>query len=175
MLPLRNQIILMGFKHVGKSILGQRLAYLCQVPFVDLDDRVVSLYAEKCRKFMTPRSILQEEGETFFRELESHVLALVVSSVPSVLSLGGGTPLCVENQNKMKHAIKVHIQAPRDVVFERILSGGCPGFFNPAKTEWENFCRLWDERDKIYRKISDFSILNDGSVDDAVNELLKRV
>lgn len=172
---LANHIILIGFKHVGKSIVGKQLAKKLQMPFVDLDEQIEYLYQKQVNKKMACRQILKHEGEKYFRLLEKQALAQISTWQPSVISLGGGTPLDADNQRMIEKYILIHIKAPQGVVFERILMNGRPSFFNPQETILESFNRLWHEREPIYEKINDFSILNIGTVNDSVYQIIKKL
>lgn len=175
MQPLRNRIVLIGFKHVGKSVIGKSLAKKLHVPFLDLDQKIESLYEEKFTKKCTCRQIMQQNGEKFFRFFEMKALSQIEELQPSIISLGGGTPLYADNQRIIKSCIWVHITAPRGIVFERILMSGQPAFFNPEEDLLESFNRLWDERERIYEKVRDFLIENNGSVNDAVNKITMKL
>jgi shikimate kinase len=175
MQSLRNHIVLIGFKHVGKSVIGKNLAKKLHVPFIDLDQKIEILYENKFNKKMSCRQIMEQEGEKFFRYLEMNALSEVIDFKPSIVSLGGGTPLTAENQRIIKSCIVVHITASRGIVFERILMSGLPAFFNPEEDLLKSFNRLWDEREKIYEEIKDFSIENGDSIDNAVSQITKKL
>ena len=98
MQSLHNHIILMGFKHVGKSVIGKNLSEKLKVPFIDLDHTIEMLYENTYSKKNTCRQIMQKHGEKFFRYLEMNALSETLDVKPSIISLGGGTPLIVENQ-----------------------------------------------------------------------------
>lgn len=178
MQSLCNHVILIGFKHVGKSVIGEQLAKKLHVSFVDLDKNIELLYEKKFNKKNTYRQILQTQGEVLFRQLEMQALSDVMSLGPCILSLGGGTPLCTENQRiiqSCKTSVLIHVTAPRGVVFERILMSGRPAFFNSDEDLLAGFNRLWDEREKIYEKLRKFSVENDGSVDDCVKKIATKL
>ena len=175
MQSLHNHIILMGFKHVGKSVIGKNLSEKLKVPFIDLDHTIEMLYENTYSKKNTCRQIMQKHGEKFFRYLEMNALSETLDVKPSIISLGGGTPLIVENQKMIQPCILVHVTAPRGIVFERILMSGMPAFFNPGEDMLKSFNRLWEEREKNYKEITDILIENRGSVDDAVRKITKKL
>ncbi len=175
MASLHKPIVLIGFKHTGKSVVGRALADKLAVPFLDLDQKIESLYETQFNEKCTCRQIMQNKGEDFFRSLEGAALSQVVDLKPSVISLGGGAPLSVENQEVIKSCIVIHLTSPREVVFERICRGGQPAFFNSGEDLLESFNRMWDDRQQIYEKIRNFTVENDGSVDEAVFSLIKKL
>lgn len=172
MKSLPNSIVLIGFKHTGKSVVGEALANKLNILFLDLDKKIESLYDIQFDEKCSSRQIMQDKGEDFFRALEGVALSQVVELKPSVISLGGGAPLRVENQKLIEPCIVVHITSPREVVFERIRASGQPAFFHAEEDLLESFNRIWDDRRKVYEKICHFTIENKSSVDEAVLSLM---
>lgn len=169
---MNRHVILIGFKHVGKSAIGQALAKKIQRPFLDLDKMIMQQYETQFNKQLNCRQIMQEHGETFFRELETKVLSSTLNSPASILSLGGGSALHEDNQKMLANHIVIHITAPRGIVFERILMSGRPEFFDPNENILDSFNRLWDEREPIYKKIKQFAVDNNGSIDEVVEKIV---
>lgn len=166
MKPQANTIVFIGFKHVGKSLIARKVAEQLQVDFIDLDQIIENRMGSSCR------DIMQAQGQTYFRNLEKNILAEILQSKPPLLSLGGGTPMDVDNQALIKEQIVIHIKADRDVVFERIMKTGQPVFFSNEKNPQDSFNQLWDEREKIYLNLASFSVDNSGSVESAVEQVL---
>ncbi len=131
-------IILIGFKHVGKTTLGRRLAARLGQNFYDLDE----LVTQKTGK--TPRELHGEDAEKF-REIESQVLEDFLQTEPEgVLALGGGTS-CARAEN---HTF-IHVKADPEVVWKRIQESGSKLF--PTH---EAFEQAWHERAKIYESLA---------------------
>ena len=80
-----------------------------------------------------------------------------------------------ENQALIKSNTVIYIEAPREVVLERIMAQGQPAFFSAEESPLVSFNRLWNERNAIYKKLADFSIENNGSVLSAVEQILKHL
>lgn len=166
-------IILMGFKHVGKSAIGKALASKLNRPFIDLDLRIELLYEMQTTLKSSCRIIMQTHGEAFFRQLEHQALKEAIQAKPTVISLGGGTPLYSENEILMQPHCVIHIEAPRGIVFERIMASGRPAFFSPEKNPFETFITLWEEREQTYQRCRNFSIQNDASIEYAVQQIMQ--
>ncbi len=171
----RNHIVLIGFKHVGKSVIGKSLSEKLDLPYVDLDQTIEDLFECRFNKKYSCRDIMKENGNQFFRDLEIDALTQVMVFKPSIISLGGGTPMYAENQRIIKSCTIIHVTAPRGIVYERILMSGLPAFFNPEEDFLNSFNRLWDERVKIYNELQDYLIENNGTLNDAVNEIIKMI
>lgn len=172
---LNKHIILIGFKHVGKTAIGRELALCTQRPFVDLDQKIEARYEKQYLQRKTCRQIMQQHGEIFFREIETLALNDVMHLEPSVISLGGGTSLHQENQQLIKLHTIVQVTAPRGVVFERIMLNGRPAFFSEHEDPFVSFSRLWEARVKIYEEVASFSVENNGSVALAVKQVMEQL
>lgn len=124
-----EHLILIGFKHAGKSTIGCKLASQLTRPFIDLDREIECHFFAENQEELSVRDIMLQKGEDFFRQLEQRTLATVLSRDPAIIALGGGTPLAIENQALLKEKILIHIQAHPEWVFERIMKNGQPAFF----------------------------------------------
>ena len=167
-----KHVVLIGFKHVGKTLIGRHLAKRLNKKFIDLDREIEKRYEEKYGDVFTCRQIVQTHGEGFYRELESMALKVVIHSDACVISLGGGILLSEFNQQIIQDHILLHVDAPRGVVFERIMVEGRPAFFDPNKDPYESFSHLWSERNKIYKKLTKHTVNNNNTVEQAVNEAI---
>lgn len=170
-----NPIILIGFKQVGKTVIGRELASRLDLPFVDLDEEIERMFASENKEKSTCRQIKKAHGQSYFRNLEKRGLAQSIQSKISIISLGGGTPINKENQKLIKTGIVIHIEAPQGVVFERIMIQGRPAFFSGEESPLVSFNRLWYQRDEIYKKLADLSVENNGLLVSAVNQILMRI
>lgn len=95
MTPPRT-IALVGLRASGKSSVGEALARLLDMPFVDLDDEVALLADEDAideeHKLSSVGSVWMVLGEPAFRDLESEALERVLRRPGAcVLATGGGT------------------------------------------------------------------------------------
>lgn len=91
-----SHIFLYGPPGTGKSTIGRKLARSLRLPFVDLD-RVI----EKNAGMSIPQ-IMEQEGESAFRDIETAALRETVGHASSVaaqvIALGGGALLREENR-----------------------------------------------------------------------------
>lgn len=170
---LNHHIILIGFKSVGKSAIGKELSLRLHKPFIDLDHKMETLYEQETHKKLSCRQIMLQNGQEYFRNLENKSLQDVIHLKPSIISLGGGTPLNEANQKLIQGNLIVHIVAPKSITFERIMMKGRPAFFSPNENPLETFNRLWDERKKVYEQLATMTVDNSGSIKQAVDKLLQ--
>jgi shikimate kinase len=165
-------IILIGFKHVGKTVLGAALAQKLNLNFIDLDSRIQETYHEETGLIKPCRKIVQERGMDYFRSLETKVLMDVMRENPDIISVGGGTPLSLQNQKILSKGIIVHVKARKGIVFERIMITGRPAFFPEGEEAYTAFCRTWEERQPVYETLANIEIDNAGSLTEGVAQLI---
>ena len=83
----------------GKTTLGQQLAIHLQLPFIDLDEEIVQAVGKSIKV------IFEQEGEDYFRKLESELLKKNIDTHPNfVMATGGGAPCFFDNMGAMKKA-----------------------------------------------------------------------
>ena len=171
-----KHIILIGYKSVGKSAIGRELAQRAGMCFIDLDEEMEKLYAAKSGVSANCRLIMLNIGQDAFRELEHKALKSVLeSTVSSVVSLGGGTPLLAKNKRLIRNHIVVQITAPRNIVFERIMINGKPAFFPAEEQPLVSFNRTWDDRAEIYDSLASIKVENSGSLNEVVRLIREKI
>ncbi len=85
----------------GKTTTGKLLAKNLNLPFLDLDAEIERTAGQPISDFMT------ENGESFFRDLETAALKSAVSGPEAVIALGGGALLRNENRSLVEAAGQV--------------------------------------------------------------------
>lgn len=169
-----KNIYLIGMMGAGKTAVGRSLARLAGVHFVDIDHLIV----ERAGKSIN--QIFEENGEPYFRNLETEVLKTVASEHGKVVATGGGIVLKPENVQLMKQSGKIiFLEASLDTLWERVkLKSDRPLLKteNPKAT----LERILAERQPIYRSVADAVVLSeektfhDVARDIADNHLEKR-
>lgn len=168
-----QHIILIGFKHVGKSTIGKLLSEKIALPLVDLDREIEARYKKISGSFFECREIFAACGEQAFRALEYETLVdMLAGSSSSILSLGGGTPTNPRTHELLKGHSIVYITSPKEAVYERIMLSGKPAFLSPHENSYESFTRVWGERKKIYQQLATITVENNGRRQDAVEKII---
>ena len=98
---MKNTIYLTGFMGSGKSTIGPILANTLGWDFFDLDKLVENKTGKKIR------DIFEQEGESYFRKIETDTLREISESKNVIISLGGGTIANKENIEIMKNTGKI--------------------------------------------------------------------
>lgn len=161
---------------MGKSVIGQALAKALNLPYLDTDREIERIHFEKSGDSLSCRQIAEKFGLDYFRDLESEALVSLLARVePQVLSTGGGTPIRNGNRDRIKEHTVIHVQAPKGHVYERILSDGRPAFCPPGSEPLIALQKIWEEREPVYRALANISIVNDGTIDKAVERIIEAV
>jgi shikimate kinase len=105
---------LIGLMGAGKSTVGRALSQCLGYPFFDTDHLI-----EELAKKSIPE-IFAADGELTFRDMETQVLAELSSYRRLVVATGGGIILKRSNWSYLRHGILVWLDAPLDIIFERI-------------------------------------------------------
>ena len=114
-------LILIGLRGSGKSTVGRALAASMSRAFVDLDDRTAAICG------MDAATCFATQGESAWRDAEIDALRVAIADPsPSVLALGGGTPMApsadamLETAKRERDATIYWLDAPPEVLVEWI-------------------------------------------------------
>ena len=110
-----NKIFLVGFMGCGKSTLGKNISTQIGWTFFDLDE-----YIEK-KEGKSISLIFEEQGESYFRKIETICLKELLKFKSCVISCGGGTP-CFNNNMEIitREGASVYIKLSPAVLFDRL-------------------------------------------------------
>lgn len=111
-----RHIILIGFMGAGKTSMGKRLAKARGIRFVDTDQMI----EEQTGRII--RDIFAEDGEEYFRNLETELLLqLQKAQEPLVISVGGGLPVREINRKYLKEmGTVVYLKAEVETLVGRL-------------------------------------------------------
>lgn len=112
---MQGNLVLIGMMGAGKSAVGQEIARQLGLPYVDSDTEIERAAA------MTIPEIFARDGEDFFRDRESQVLARLLMDGPQVVSTGGGAWICAQNRAMIReHGLAVWLDIDADTLWERV-------------------------------------------------------
>lgn len=86
-----KRVILIGFMGAGKTTLGKKVAKKMNLPFIDSDRHIEDYYQKSIGEIFT------ENGESFFRTLETEFIESLSEKGEFVLATGGGMPCFGKN------------------------------------------------------------------------------
>ena len=163
-----NRLVLIGAPGAGKSTVGKALSEKLDLEFLDTD----ALIQESTGKTIT--DIFVVDGEETFRAIELEVLADVLKSENTVISLGGGAPISEQAQKLITDSqslvvfldVSLATAAPR-VGFNRDR----PLLLGNPRAQWQ---ALSDKRRPIYERLADVAIkVDEMDVDAIVTAIVK--
>jgi shikimate kinase len=161
-----RKVYLVGMPGSGKSSVGEALAGLLDLRFVDLDREVEAAAGS------TVEEVFSNGGEPRFRELESRSLLRVAGGPAAVVACGGGVVLREANRDLLRSTgTVVYLSAPLAALRERLAPfPSRPLIRSPADLE-----ALFREREPSYRSVAHHEIDATGAAEDvarAVREVL---
>lgn len=112
---LKKTVVMVGMMGAGKTAVGTHLARILDVPFLDSDEEIIKAANQSIAE------IFERDGEAFFRQKESQVLARLLLGSPCVLSTGGGAFLAEANRTLIsKKGVSVWLRADLDLLWQRV-------------------------------------------------------
>ena len=133
----KENIVLTGMPGSGKSTVGN-LLHVDGFEFIDTDAEV----EKRCG--CSIRELIQEKGETYFRDLETEVIRDVSSQSCRIISTGGGAILREENVRLLSQNGKLFFL---DADLNRLQATAS----RPLSDTPEKLQKLYEERIGIYR------------------------
>ena len=111
---MRNNIALIGFMGTGKTAVGQEIAKLLQIEFFDTD----KLVEQRMGKSIAVA--FADQGEAYFRAVESEVVQELAKKTNIVISTGGGVVLDQKNMDALQRScFVVCLQAAPETIYAR--------------------------------------------------------
>lgn len=125
------KIVITGPKCAGKSAAGCLVAEQLGLPFVETDEVIESIHAERHGQSLSCREIWKSLGEDGFRAMEREAVAQVAEMDWCVISTGGATMLHPDSRRLLRRdSIIVLLTSPIDVLWPRMENLGLPPFFS---------------------------------------------
>jgi shikimate kinase len=163
-------IVLIGFRGVGKTSVGRLLAKKLRWNFVDADEFIERRYG-----FMIAE-LFEKQGESLFRLLESDVINELSKLDSHIIAAGGGAVLKYKNvKNLKRNGIVFLLESNCDVIYQRILKDDKTGKTRPrltVKNLYDEIKSLLDFRKPYYKQACDHTInTSKSNPEDVVNEI----
>jgi shikimate kinase len=163
-------LYLIGYRGSGKSTVGKLLASQLTWPLVDTD----CLVEEAAGKSIA--AIFEQDGEPVFRDLEQQVVAQVAAGPQSIVSLGGGAILRLENQQTILKTGKcVWLTGSPDIHHARIQADAASQENRPSLTDrsgYDEVREVMRVREPVYRKLAQLELNTDHQSPDALTKAI---
>jgi len=160
---MNQPIIITGFMGSGKTTLAQALARTLNRHAIDLDQLITE------REGRTPKEIIEQDGESAFREIETRLLREVLEHDSArVVALGGGAWTLQGNRDLIAQhdGFTVWLDVPFELCWQRITVAGSD---RPLAQSEEQARSLYEERRHAYQLAAlHFAVSEGQSVDESV-------
>ncbi len=162
-----SNLILIGFMGTGKSAVSHQLSHLLSLPCFEMDQLIV----ENEKKEIS--EIFEENGESYFRDLETALLKKILLKNGSIISCGGGIVLRKENINLMKnHGTVILLTATPETILERVKQSQSRPILD-GKKNIHDISKLMEDRQVKYMQAADIIISTDSkSLSQICHEIL---
>lgn len=163
-----SNLLLIGFMGTGKSTIARQLSQKLSLPFFEMDQYIAEIEGKEISK------IFEENGEAYFRDLETSLLKKLLSKSGTIISCGGGITLCNENIQEMKnHGIVILLTATPETILQRVKYNNSRPILN-GKKNIHDISKLMEERKANYLKAADIIISTDSkNLSQICHEILK--
>lgn len=166
-----NHVILIGFMGCGKSSVGKALADAMGIPFVDTDGMIEEQAGRKIN------DIFREDGEEYFRELETSVLKQLLSAQErKVIAVGGGLPVREINREYLKRlGTVVYLLAKVETLTGRLEGDDTRPMLRGGELK-KRIETLMDARGELYGEAADVRVeTDDKDFEQIVKEIMAYV
>ncbi len=163
-------IVLTGFMASGKTTIGKRISELCGYEFVDTDEMTEEIAKKSINE------IFASEGEEYFRQLESDVIARAATADKTVISTGGGVVLRAENIEELRKTGRVFfLNADFSVIESRVLNAMASRPLMRGQS-MEEIKKRYADRMPYYNNCDvKIHITEETTPDDAAKEILRHM
>lgn len=163
---LKKTVVMVGMMGAGKTAIGRALAARLEVPFLDSDHEI-----ESAANMSIPE-IFARDGEAFFREKESQVIARLLEAERGILSTGGGAFLRAGNREVISaRGVSVWLQADLEVLWNRVRHKNTRPLLRTDDPH-ATLAALYAERVPFYEQ-ADLAVQSDGQV--SIEQMVERV
>ena len=146
----------------GKTSVGKALSLELGYEFLDTDKMIETSYGKS-------KDIIDSEGKDRFRVIEEEVL-LSINFKNTLLATGGSavfSPLAMEHLRDNSDVI--YLEVSFENILERVLDFEERGFIKESHQSVEE---AYMERLALYEKYADYSVTNNGSIQDCIKKIL---
>lgn len=166
MTRLKKTVAMVGMMGAGKTAVGNAVARLLNVPFLDSDEEIVKAAQASIAE------IFERDGEPFFRARETEVLGRLLRGAPCILSTGGGAYLSETNRQIISEAgVAVWLRADLELLWQRVRHKTTRPLLRTANPK-ETLRTIYEARVPLY-SLAD--VIVESSPDLSVEAMAERV
>lgn len=162
-------ISLIGMMGSGKTTIGEILSQNLKYNFADTDSEIIKTENRPINQ------IFEEDGETYFRDIESKILSKVLDSDNQIISTGGGIIKSEKNiQLLKKKSVVFYLKANANELFERVKNNRERPLLNVENMK-ERIEILLKEREHKYEQANYIIDTCNKNIQDIVDEIIGKV
>ncbi|MBQ3546777.1 MAG: shikimate kinase [Lachnospiraceae bacterium] len=163
-------VMLIGFMGVGKTSVSRELSKKLDMPEIDMDKIIVD------RENKSINDIFTENGEEYFRKIETECLIDIQKSKGYIVSCGGGVVVKDENINHMKDGgVILLLTATPETVYNRVKDDDSRPILKGNKNV-EFIEQLMNKRKDRYLAVADIIIsTDDKTISEIVDEITDKL
>lgn len=158
-------IVLCGFMGCGKSTIGKLLAKELSFSFADTDEMITE------QAGCPIAQIFAERGESGFRDMEHEIIRQAAARRRCVISTGGGAMTFERNAKLLaQNALIIHIRRSFDGCYETVSARQNRPI--AGRKSREELLALYESRLAAYEKYAAYTLVNDGTAEEAAIRLV---
>ena len=159
----KKNICIIGLMGSGKSMIGKDLSKYLNLNFYDTDKEIELKTKKKINE------IFEEEGESYFRDIEEKVCIEILTNDNCVISLGGGSIISKKIRKIIKkNSFSIYLQVKLNNLQNRLKFSRKRPLLNNNSNKSEIMRKLLNDRQKYYEK-ADLIINNNGDKSQTLN------
>lgn len=162
-----KNIILCGFMGCGKTTLAKRLSQKLNMELIDTDEEIIKAEGKPISE------IFAQNGEDYFRNLETELIKKLSTEKGRVISLGGGLAANKNNHPYLKAAgTVVLLDCGIETTLKRISGDKTRPLTAGGK---QDIINRYNARKPIYESVADIVINSSKSKGKTLNETLEKL
>ena len=163
-------IVLIGYRGTGKSVVGELLAARLRMPCIDMDAEIVK------RAGMSIPEIVKKYGWQKFRDIESEEALELAGLDNIVIDTGGGVIERPENIEVIKTNSRIFwLKASVNTIVSRIQGGTERPALTAGKIFTEEVMEVLERRIPKYKSASQYEIDTDGLTPEQVADRITKI
>ncbi|MDW7740096.1 MAG: chorismate mutase [Bacillota bacterium] len=162
-------ISLIGFMGSGKTRVGNELAKVLEMSFVDCDD----IIEESCG--MPVSKIFEIHGEQYFRNIENNTIRILSKRQNTIIITGGGAVINPENvEHLKKNGVIIFLKSSPDIVYDRIKND-CSRPVLDGKMTVKYISELYGKRFPAYHSAADIIVNSEDTLEVITNAIINQL
>ena len=163
-------IVLIGYRGTGKSVVGELLAVRLRMPCIGMDAEIVK------KAGMSIPEIVDKFGWPKFRDMESEKARELAGLDNIIIDTGGGVIERPENVEALKTNSRIFwLQASVDAIVSRIQGGTERPALTFGKTFTEEVAEILEQRIPKYKSAAQYAIDTDDLTPEQVTDRIIKI